>query len=231
MSTDRPVPELDAPPAVPVAADAASGTLPPERVQAMFNRIARPYDLMNRAMTVGLDRKWRALAADTTGVGAGASVVDVCCGTADLSLELARRVGPSGEVIGVDFAEQMLVRGREKATEGGYSQVTLLQGDALALPFDDDRFAAATCAFGVRNLADPERGFRELARASCGPAAPSSASRSRRRRAAPSRASTASGSIASCRPSGASSTGAATRPTRTCQRPCAASRRPPSSAA
>lgn len=149
---------------MPVAADAASGTLPPERVQAMFNRIARPYDLMNRAMTVGLDRKWRALAADTTGVGAGASVVDVCCGTADLSLELARRVGPSGEVIGVDFAEQMLVRGREKATEGGYSQVTLLQGDALALPFDDDRFAAATCAFGVRNLADPERGFRELAR-------------------------------------------------------------------
>src|SRR5262249_12287463 len=63
----------------------STGPLPPERVQAMFDRIAGPYDTMNRVMTVGLDRRWRALAADATGVGAGASVLDVCCGTGDLT--------------------------------------------------------------------------------------------------------------------------------------------------
>jgi demethylmenaquinone methyltransferase/2-methoxy-6-polyprenyl-1,4-benzoquinol methylase len=140
------------------------GTLPPERVRQMFDRIAGPYDAMNRVMTVGLDRRWRALAAEATGVGAGASVLDVCCGTGDLTLELARRVGPSGEVFGVDFSERMLERARAKLDRAGYPRAQLLAGDALALPLPDDRVAAATVAFGVRNLADIELGFRELAR-------------------------------------------------------------------
>ena len=149
---------------LPVKVGAAEGTLPPERVQAMFDRIARPYDAMNRVMTAGLDVRWRRLAADATGVGAGASVLDCCCGTADLTLELAKRVGPSGEVIGIDFAERMLDRGRSKLAKRGVDQATLLHGDALDLPFEDDRFAAATAAFGLRNVADLGRGFRELVR-------------------------------------------------------------------
>lgn len=149
---------------LPVAYGVEEGTLPPERVQAMFDRIARPYDAMNRVMTAGLDVRWRKLAADATGVGAGASVLDCCCGTADLTLELAERVGPSGEVIGVDFAERMLERGRVKIAKRERSQATLIHGDALDLPFEDDRFAAATVAFGIRNVADLGRGFRELAR-------------------------------------------------------------------
>jgi demethylmenaquinone methyltransferase/2-methoxy-6-polyprenyl-1,4-benzoquinol methylase len=147
---------------VPYAADA--GTLPPERVAAMFDRIARPYDVMNRVMTAGLDVRWRRLAADAAEVGPGASVLDCCCGTADLSIELAERVGPGGEVIGVDFSEGMLERGRAKIARKGLDQAVLLHGDALDLPFEDDRFAAATVAFGIRNVADLDAGLRELAR-------------------------------------------------------------------
>ncbi len=149
---------------LPVRYGVEEGTLPPERVQAMFDRIARPYDVMNRVMTAGLDVRWRKLAADATGVGSGASVLDCCCGTADLTLELAERVGPSGEAIGVDFADKMLDRGRVKIARRGTHQATLLHGDALDLPFEDDRFAAATVAFGIRNVADLGLGFRELAR-------------------------------------------------------------------
>ena len=154
MSTDN----------LPVRYGAEEGTLPPERVQAMFDRIARPYDAMNRVMTAGLDVRWRRLAADATEVGAGASVLDCCCGTADLSLELGRRVGPSGEVIGVDFSDGMLEIGRRKVVRKGLDQVSLINGDALDLPFEDDRFAAATVAFGIRNVADLTGGLRELAR-------------------------------------------------------------------
>jgi demethylmenaquinone methyltransferase/2-methoxy-6-polyprenyl-1,4-benzoquinol methylase len=143
---------------------AAPGTLPPERVRQMFDRIAGPYDAMNRVMTVGLDRRWRALAAESTGVGTGASVLDACCGTGDLTLELARRVGPSGEVFGVDFSPRMLERARRKLDAAGFPRAQLLEGDALRLPLPDDRVAAATVAFGVRNLADVDLGFRELAR-------------------------------------------------------------------
>jgi len=140
------------------------GTLPPERVRAMFDRIARPYDTMNRVMTAGLDRRWRQLAAEATGVGAGASVLDACCGTGDLSIALAERVGESGEVIGVDFAPKMLALARQKAESAGLDQVRFIEGDALALPLEDGRVAAAAVAFGVRNLADLELGFRELVR-------------------------------------------------------------------
>ena len=142
----------------------SEGTLPPERVQAMFDRIARPYDMMNRVMTAGLDRRWRSLAADEAAVGAGATVLDCCCGTGDLALELARRVGDAGEVLGVDFSTEMLAVAWKKAERGALRNVRFVEGDALALPAADDEFAAATVAFGVRNLADYLQGFRELAR-------------------------------------------------------------------
>jgi demethylmenaquinone methyltransferase/2-methoxy-6-polyprenyl-1,4-benzoquinol methylase len=149
-----------------VAAEApeAQGTLPPERVRAMFDRIARPYDAMNRIMTVGLDQRWRALAADECRVGAGATVLDCCCGTGDLALELADRVGPAGEVLGVDFSPNMLAIARRKAERRGVENVRFVAGDALSLPAGDDEFAAASVAFGVRNLADYELGFHELVR-------------------------------------------------------------------
>jgi demethylmenaquinone methyltransferase/2-methoxy-6-polyprenyl-1,4-benzoquinol methylase len=121
----------------------------------MFDRIAPVYDVMNRLMTAGLDRRWRRLAARAV-VRPGDRVLDACCGTGDLALA-AREVG--GEVVALDFSERMLERARRKSTA-----VEWVQGDVLALPFPDESFDAATVGFGVRNVEDLEAGLRELAR-------------------------------------------------------------------
>lgn len=129
----------------------------------MFDRIAPRYDLMNRLMTGGLDGRWRRLAAGAADVSLGSKALDVCTGTGDLALELADRVGPTGMVVGVDFAEQMLDRARLKACAKG-APATFEAADALDLPFGDDTFDAATVAFGARNLADLDGGLAEMAR-------------------------------------------------------------------
>lgn len=132
-----------------------TGTLAPDDVRTMFDRIAPVYDVMNRAMTMGLDRRWRRFTAQAV-VRPGDKVLDACCGTGDLALA-GRAVG--GQVVGVDFSEAMLARARRKAPE-----MEWVQADAAALPFPDESFDAVTVGFGIRNLADLERGLRELAR-------------------------------------------------------------------
>ena len=132
-----------------------SGTLAPESVRGMFDRIAPVYDVMNHVMTAGLDRRWRKLAASEV-VWPGDRVLDACCGTGDLAVAAEQR---GGRVVGLDFSERMLERARKKS--GGIEWV---QGDALALTFDDGEVDAATVGFGVRNLADLEGGLRELGR-------------------------------------------------------------------
>jgi demethylmenaquinone methyltransferase / 2-methoxy-6-polyprenyl-1,4-benzoquinol methylase len=134
-------------------------TLQPERVREMFDRISPSYDRMNMLMSGGRDGRWRRLAVRAAAVRPGDSAIDVCCGTGDLAIELRRAVGPSGRVVGLDFAPQMLEVARRKSVA-----VEWVEGDALALPFQDDEFAAATVGFGVRNLADYARGFTEMAR-------------------------------------------------------------------
>jgi demethylmenaquinone methyltransferase/2-methoxy-6-polyprenyl-1,4-benzoquinol methylase len=138
--------------------------LDPADVERMFDRIAGPYDLMNTLMTAGLDRRWRAIAARESGVGRGASVLDACCGTGDLALELARTVGRIGQVTGLDFSAEMLQRAARKASRADAADVEWVRGDATSMPFSDNSYAAATIAFGLRNLPDPEAGLRELAR-------------------------------------------------------------------
>jgi demethylmenaquinone methyltransferase/2-methoxy-6-polyprenyl-1,4-benzoquinol methylase len=132
-----------------------SGTLEPDAVRGMFDRIAPVYDVMNRVMTVGLDGRWRKLAAREV-VWPGDRVLDACCGTGDLAVEAERR---GGRVVALDFSPRMLERARRKS-----GTIEWVRGDALALPFDDGEFDAATVGFGVRNLADLEGGLRELAR-------------------------------------------------------------------
>lgn len=140
----------------------ATGTLEEGQVRAMFDRIAGVYDRMNAVMTAGLDRRWRARAADLAAVAPGDRVLDVATGTGDLALELSDRVAPGGQVLGCDFSEAMLARAREKAV--GRPGVRYEWGDALALEHPDDGFAAATVGFGARNFADLERGLAEMAR-------------------------------------------------------------------
>lgn len=130
----------------------------------MFDRIAGVYDLMNSAMTAGLHHRWRQRAVDAAAVGPGDAALDVCCGTGDLTIELARRVGPTGTVIGSDFSERMLDVARTKLAGPAAATPRYEWGDALQLPYDDGRFDAVTVGFGVRNLADVGRGVAELAR-------------------------------------------------------------------
>jgi demethylmenaquinone methyltransferase/2-methoxy-6-polyprenyl-1,4-benzoquinol methylase len=139
--------------------EARSGTLSEPQVQAMFDRIASVYDLMNSVMTAGLHHRWRSRAADLTNVEEGDRVLDVACGTGDLAIEMARRAGPSGEVIGSDFSENMLELARAKAPGLRFEQA-----NALDLPYGDDSFDAATVGFGARNFSDLPQGLREMTR-------------------------------------------------------------------
>jgi demethylmenaquinone methyltransferase/2-methoxy-6-polyprenyl-1,4-benzoquinol methylase len=121
----------------------------------MFDRIAPVYDVMNRVMTAGLDRRWRRETVRET-VSPGDRVLDAACGTGDLAIEAARA---GGRVVGLDFSGAMLERARRKAP-----QLEWVQGDLLALPFADATFDAATVGFGVRNVADLDQSLRELRR-------------------------------------------------------------------
>jgi demethylmenaquinone methyltransferase/2-methoxy-6-polyprenyl-1,4-benzoquinol methylase len=130
----------------------------------MFDRIAGIYDLMNTAMTAGLHHRWRERAADLAELEPGDRALDVCCGTGDLALALAPRVGKRGSVVGADFSEPMLELARRKASGRGVGQVTFEWADALELPYGDAGFDAVTVGFGVRNLADLGTGLAEMAR-------------------------------------------------------------------
>ncbi len=136
------------------------------QVNRMFDRVAGRYDALNSLMTAGLHHRWRERAAARTGLGPGDSTLDICCGTGDFALELAKLVQPGGRVVGCDFSEPMLDLAREKAAGQGAEGVRFEWADALELPYDGERFDAVTVGFGVRNLADLDRGLREMARVS-----------------------------------------------------------------
>jgi demethylmenaquinone methyltransferase/2-methoxy-6-polyprenyl-1,4-benzoquinol methylase len=142
-----------------VAAAPAGGTLPETQVRVMFDRIARVYDRMNSVMTAGMHHRWRERAVDLAGVGPGDRALDVATGTGDLAIALARRVGPGGQAVGLDFSEAMLELAGAKAPALRFDR-----GNALALPYGDDEFDAATVGFGARNFADLPRGLAEMAR-------------------------------------------------------------------
>jgi demethylmenaquinone methyltransferase / 2-methoxy-6-polyprenyl-1,4-benzoquinol methylase len=132
-----------------------TGTLPPEGVRCMFDRIAPLYDLMNRLMTAGLDQGWRRAAARAV-VRPGDRVLDLCCGTGDLALAGQEE---GGDVTAVDFSAPMLARARSKSSE-----IVWLEADALHLPLADASFDAVTIGFGLRNVASAEQGLAEMRR-------------------------------------------------------------------
>ena len=125
----------------------------------MFDRIARRYDLVNTVLSGGTDRSWRRQAARATGLAPSGSALDVACGSGKLTAELVKTSGPKGRVVGLDFSPQMLEIARRD-----HPGIEFLEGDALELPFGDGSFDVSTIAFGLRNLADPVRGLREMQR-------------------------------------------------------------------
>lgn len=134
-------------------------------IPSLFDHIARHYDLMNLVMTAGVWRAWQRAFRRHCGIPRGARVLDVGCGTAELSLLLAALVGPEGNVVGLDISPGMLAVARRKVLASPHvGRIQLLLGDALDLGFPDDSFDAVASAFVMRNVADLDRAFVEIAR-------------------------------------------------------------------
>ncbi len=130
----------------------------------MFGEIARRYDLLNHLLSGGMDRRWRRRTVRLAPAGEG-PVLDVCTGTADLALAYWRAGGGRVRVVGADFCRPMLARAREKCRRlAAERDVCLIEADAQQLPFADNVFQVVSVAFGLRNLSDPDRGLREMAR-------------------------------------------------------------------
>ncbi|MEO0705122.1 MAG: bifunctional demethylmenaquinone methyltransferase/2-methoxy-6-polyprenyl-1,4-benzoquinol methylase UbiE [Cyanobacteria bacterium J06649_5] len=134
-----------------------------DRIRQLFDRIAPKYDQLNQDLSFGLHRVWKQMAVRWSGATASMNCLDVCCGSGDLALLLARQVGKAGQVTGADFAvEQLAIAAqRERHLQDRLSWV---EADALSLPFADESFEAATMAYGLRNLTDIPKGLSELHR-------------------------------------------------------------------
>lgn len=133
-------------------------------VQEMFETIVPTYDFLNHFFSFNVDRAWRRKMIREARLPAGASLLDVCTGTADVAVDTIR-MHPDARVVGIDFAEPMLERGRRKlAARSMLERVSLQAGNAEALPCENDAFDAATVAFGLRNVADRRKAVAEMAR-------------------------------------------------------------------
>src|ERR1700730_5584160 len=134
-------------------------------VQRLFGRIARVYDPMNRLMSFGLDRRWRAFAARYLALGTGQLGLDLGAGTADLSIAVIRRSGPGTRMIGLDITPEMLDEGRRKIERLGLQDsIELRVGHAEHIDLPDNSVDGCCSAFTVRNLSDLPLGFREMLR-------------------------------------------------------------------
>jgi demethylphylloquinol methyltransferase len=141
-------------------------------IQSIFNRIAPVYDQLNDWLSLGQHRIWKEMAVKWSAVKSGDTALDLCCGSGDLALRLARRVGATGQVYGVDFSPNLLEIAKERSN-WQYPQPALalpavgiawVEADVLNLPFDDGQFDAATMGYGLRNVKDIPRSLQELHR-------------------------------------------------------------------
>jgi demethylmenaquinone methyltransferase / 2-methoxy-6-polyprenyl-1,4-benzoquinol methylase len=137
----------------------------PARVAAMFDAIASRYDLLNRLLSAGIDRRWRSRAIRSLQLTGRESLVDVCTGTGDVALAAVDATPGASQVLGVDFSGEMLRLGGRKVISRGYTgRIALARGDATRLPIRTASLDAATVAFGIRNVERPERGLAEMYR-------------------------------------------------------------------
>lgn len=134
-----------------------------DRVREMFADIAPDYDRTNAVLSLGVHGRWRRKTVQLAEASPGFDVLDCATGTGDLAQTFAEQVQPGGRVVGIDFVERMVQLARRKLDEEG-AEIDLSVADALQLPFDDDSFDMASIGFGIRNVDDPERCLREMAR-------------------------------------------------------------------
>ena len=135
-----------------------------EQVREMFDSIAPAYDFMNRAMTFGIDKCWRAKAVRMIKAYAPKTILDVATGTGDLAIKLARTLHPE-KITGIDLSKGMIAIGEKKVAEAGFDNIiNFVAGDCLKLPFNEAQFDCITVAYGVRNFEHLDQGYREMYR-------------------------------------------------------------------
>ncbi len=138
---------------------------PESKVESIFNNIAGNYDSMNNLISLGFHRRWRKKVMEQLNVLPGQNAVDLCCGTGDWTIDLASKVGPSGNVTGLDLSEKMLQIAQDKVDRYKLnSEVTLKKCDVMNLPYADNSFDVATIGFGLRNVPDASRVISEMIR-------------------------------------------------------------------
>ncbi|WP_070121139.1 demethylmenaquinone methyltransferase [Bacillus marinisedimentorum] len=135
-----------------------------ERVHQVFEKIYENYDSMNSVISFNRHKAWRKDTMKRMGVKNGAKSLDLCCGTGDWSIAMGEEVGPNGEVVGLDFSENMLKIGKEKLKGMDMDNVSLIHGNAMSLPFEDNSFDYVTIGFGLRNVPDYMQVLKEMHR-------------------------------------------------------------------
>lgn len=140
-----------------------------ESVRALFNRIAPVYDRLNDRLSFGLHRVWKQMAVSWCQPRDGAIALDICCGSGDLARLLAKHIGPSGHVTGLDFARSQLEWAQQKtqlipSLQAAMAPITWVEGDAISLPFNDNQFDVVTMGYGLRNVPDIAKSLQEIHR-------------------------------------------------------------------
>lgn len=134
-------------------------------IKVIFDRIAPVYDDLNNSLSLGQHRIWKMMAVKWSEPQAGDIALDICCGSGDLAIMLAKQVGRSGKVIGLDFAiEQLAIASQKQAQQCPHLSISWVEGDALDLPFDNNYFDRATMGYGLRNVTNISLALRELYR-------------------------------------------------------------------
>lgn len=137
----------------------------PDQIAGMFDAIAARYDLLNHVLSLGFDRQWRTRAVRSLRLTGSEMVLDMCTGTGDLAAAVTRGRSGAAQVIGIDFATEMLRKGQAKLRQQGLTRrVRFVRGDATEVPLSDGSVDAATIAFGIRNVAEPSQALDELRR-------------------------------------------------------------------
>ncbi len=136
-----------------------------DEIRAIFDQIAPVYDRLNDWLSLGQHRIWKEMTVKWSGAKPGDICLDLCCGSGDLAFQLAQRVGKTGQVYGVDFSSAQLAIAKQRSLDKYPTPpITWIEGDVLQLPFDDNRFDAATMGYGLRNVTDIPRSIKEIHR-------------------------------------------------------------------